>query len=164
MIVRKEAISGVILLSVSMICLYAGKAAAESSRHRFSGDTREFGIILGEPTGLTYKEWTGSSTAFDLGVAWSFRREGHIHIHADYLFHNFLFFEVEGDRMPYYIGFGARVRIEDDPRAGARFVIGAEYYHNEVPLGFFFELAPIFDLIPETEFDMNGGVGVRVVF
>jgi len=121
-------------------------------------------VILGEPTGLSYKEWTGSSTAIDLGIAWSFRHEGHLHIHADYLFHNFSFFEVDDGRMPYYIGIGGRVRIEDDPRAGVRFVIGAEYYSEQAPFGFFFELAPIFDLLPETEFDMNGGVGIRVVF
>ncbi|MEE9501339.1 MAG: hypothetical protein V3V48_04650, partial [Candidatus Aminicenantaceae bacterium] len=45
------------------------------------------GIILGEPTGVSFKNWVGRREAFDVAVAWSFEGEGAIHIHADYLFH-----------------------------------------------------------------------------
>ena len=66
--------------------------------------------------------------------------------------------------MPYYIGLGGRVKIEDKSRVGVRFVIGAEYYLEDAPFGFFFEIAPILDLAPETELDMNGAIGARVIF
>ena len=151
-----------ILVGLSSFC--PGRIQAESAGHRFTGDENEFGVIIGEPTGLSYKGWTGWNTAFDIGVAWSFRHEGNLHIHIDYLIHNFSFFEVDAERMPYYIGIGGRVKIEDDPRVGVRFVIGTEYYLKEPPFGFFFEIAPILDLVPETDLDMNGAVGVRVVF
>ncbi len=47
------------------------------------------GMILGEPTGLSAKMWTGKMTAFDAAAAWSFGDEGALHLHADMLFHNF---------------------------------------------------------------------------
>ncbi len=153
------------IMAVMVISLFCtGIARAESARHRFSGDENEFGVILGEPTGLTYKGWIGWNKAFDIGIAWSFRHEGHLHIHADYLIHNFSFFDVDAERMPYYIGIGGRVRIEDHSRVGVRFVIGTEYYLQQAPFGFFFEIAPVLDLAPETEMDMNGAIGVRVIF
>ncbi len=143
----------------------SGMSADTAARsHQFGSGDHEIGVVLGEPSGLSFKSWTDWNTAFDIGLAWSFKREGYLNIHADYLFHNFGFFEIDNDRMPLYFGFGGRVRLENDTRIGARFVIGAEYYHEEFPVGFFFELAPIFDIIPETEFDMNAGIGVRILF
>ncbi|MBN2185623.1 MAG: hypothetical protein JW746_09875 [Candidatus Krumholzibacteriota bacterium] len=153
-----------ILIFVVLSLVGPGRIQAESVRHRFSGDENELGVIIGEPTGLSYKGWTGRNTAFDVGVAWSFRREGNLHIHADYLIHNFSFFDVDDERMPYYIGIGGRVKIENHSRVGVRFVIGTEYYLEDAPFGFFFEIAPILDLAPETELDMNGAIGARVVF
>jgi len=100
-----------------------------------------------------------------MGLAWSFRKEGHLHIHADYLFHYFENSEVEGGVVPYYLGMGGRVRFEEeDSRVGIRFVAGMEYYKEDLPFGFFFEIAPIIDIVPETEFDVNGGIGVRYLF
>jgi hypothetical protein len=33
------------------------------------------GFMLGEPTGISFKKWTGSKTAIDGAVAWSFKRK-----------------------------------------------------------------------------------------
>jgi hypothetical protein len=45
------------------------------------------GIILGEPTGISAKYWTGSTTALDFGLGYSFEKNSRMHLHADYLFH-----------------------------------------------------------------------------
>lgn len=125
----------------------------------------EVGILLGEPTGLSAKLWTTGSTAFDLGVAWSFGDGGNFHIHADYLFHNFDFFDVDTGSLPIYVGIGGRVRLEeDDSRVGLRVALGLEYIMENNPFSFFFEVAPIVDFLPETEADVNGGIGVRYIF
>jgi len=47
------------------------------------------GVILGEPTGISWKAWTGSRSAIDGAVAWSFEKEAAVHLHADLLWHNF---------------------------------------------------------------------------
>jgi hypothetical protein len=129
-----------------------------------AGDV-EVGILLGEPTGLSAKLWTTGNTAFDLGIAWSFGDGGHFHLHGDYLIHNFDFFDVDTGSLPIYVGIGGRVRIEDeDSRVGLRVALGLEYILENSPFGFFFEVAPIVDFLPETEADVNGGIGVRYIF
>jgi hypothetical protein len=124
----------------------------------------EAGVILGEPTGLSAKYWTTDETAFDFGFAWSFSKDGHLHVHADYLFHNFDVIGVEEGQLPLYFGVGGRLRLEDDSRLGVRFAIGIEYVFEEHPFTAFFEVAPIVDFIPETEGSVNGGLGFRYVF
>jgi len=102
--------------------------------------------------------------AFDLGAAWSFQDDGNFHLHVDYLFHNFGYFDVEKGALPFYLGIGGRVRFEDDSRVGIRFVLGLEYFLEDWPFGLFVEVAPIIDLAPETEGDVNGGLGARFYF
>jgi hypothetical protein len=125
----------------------------------------EVGLVLGEPTGFSAKFWTTANTAFDIGLAWSFGDGGHFHIHADYLFHNFDFFEVDSGNLPLYFGIGGRARIQDeDSRIGLRVAVGIEYILESHPFSFFFEIAPVVDFAPETDADINGGIGVRYIF
>ena len=53
------------------------------------------GAIVGEPTGLSWKFWTGSVTAVDGAAAWSFADETALHLHADFIFHDFTRIYVE---------------------------------------------------------------------
>jgi len=125
----------------------------------------EVGIVLGEPTGFSGKVWTTLNSAFDVGVAWSFGKGGHIHLHGDYLIHAFDFFSVETGDMPLYFGVGGRVRLEEeDSRVGLRIVVGTEYVFSEAPVSIFLEIAPIMDIIPETASNLNAGFGIRYIF
>ena len=152
------------LMMVTLIMTGSPEARAENIRP-FSYD-REVGLLIGEPTGLSGKLWTGSTTAFDVGVAWSFRKDGHMHLHADYLYHNFSYLESDRGYVPVYLGIGGRVRFceHDKSEVGLRFVAGVEYYDDEFPFTVFLEIAPVLDLAPETEMDFNGGLGVRYLF
>lgn len=121
------------------------------------------GVILGEPTGLSLKSWNGDKAAFDLGLAWSFSGNNDaIHLHGDFLWHKWL--NVDSGSLAFYYGIGARVIFEDDPRAGLRVPFGLTYLTEDAPLEIFFEVAPIFDVVPSTNTDVNGGVGVRFYF
>lgn len=119
------------------------------------------GIILGEPTGLSAKKFVSSSTAFDAAAAWSFRHEAALHLHADYLFHNYSLIAVEQGRLPLYYGIGGRIKLADDPLVGVRIPVGLSYEFADAPVDIFLELVPLLDLVPETDFDFNGAIGVR---
>jgi hypothetical protein len=119
------------------------------------------GVILGEPTGLSCKLWTGRSTAIDGAAAWSFGEEDALHIHADYLFHNFSL--IKGN-IPIYFGIGGRAKFEKKSKVGVRIPLGIDFILSEAPLDIFFELVPLLDLVPATDFDVNGGIGVRYFF
>ena len=123
---------------------------------------KNFGIgtILGEPTGLSAKLYTGGSNAFDFAAAWSFKGSGHLLLQADYVWHSSLTRASSGELMLYY-GIGGRVIFRDDPLVGARIPIGLDYQFSTAPIDIFVEIVPILDLIPDTDFDIGGGIGVR---
>jgi len=118
------------------------------------------GIILGEPTGLSAKLWTGSSNAFDFGAAWSFEGSGHLLLQADYVWHSSLTKASSGQLALYY-GIGGRIVFANDPDVGVRIPIGLDYIFSSAPIDIFAEVVPIMDLIPDTEFVLNGGLGIR---
>jgi len=156
---------GMCVVLVSLIyAIVAPQLNAQEVQRVGPGDV-EVGIVLGEPTGFSGKVWTTLNSAFDLGVAWSFGKGGHIHLHGDYLIHSFDFFNVETGDMPLYFGIGGRVRLEEkDSRVGLRIVVGTEYIFREAPVSIFLEIAPIMDIIPETASNLNAGFGIRYIF
>jgi len=123
------------------------------------------GVILGEPTGISLKLWTSSSTAMVGGIAWSFSGKSSMHLHTDYVWHNFSLAEVEEGTLGFYYGVGARVLLSgDDSTLGVRIPLGINYIFSGAPLELFAEIVPIFDLIPDTKFNGNGGLGLRFFF
>ena len=123
------------------------------------------GLIVGEPTGISLKQWTGSRTAFAFGFAWSFADDAALHIHGDYLFHSVHFAGERHERSPFYYGLGIRLKAEeDDTWLGLRVPLGVAFFLNDAPLDFFVEVAPLMDLVPETEFRANAALGVRYYF
>ena len=122
------------------------------------------GIILGEPTGLSAKLWTGKTTAFDAGAAWSFVGGGFFQIHGDFLFHNFDLFKVETGKMALYYGFGGRMKFADQTIVSVRVPIGISYQFEKTAIELFLEVVPMLDLIPATEVGISGGAGFRYYF
>lgn len=146
------------LLTITLIVSFSTLAKAQNN-----GKDLGIGFIAGEPTGISLKSWTGGNNAFDLGLAWSLGRYDAVNIHGDYLWHNYdLFNEVDSGSLPFYYGIGARVIFDDnDAVLGARIPLGINYLFEDSPIGIFLEVAPVFNVAPETDFDVDGGVGVR---
>jgi len=122
------------------------------------------GVILGEPTGISLKLWTGGTTAFDAAAAWSFRNQDKLHLHLDYLVHNYKLIKVESGKLPVYYGIGGRVKFEDDTRVGVRIPVGLCYQFANHPIDIFLEVVPVLDVAPETHFDVNASIGARYFF
>jgi len=121
------------------------------------------GIIAGDPTGLSAKLYTGSNNAFDFAAAWSFKGSGHLLLQADYVWHSSLSRTSSGMFALYY-GIGGRIIFSNDPNVGVRIPIGIDYVFSTAPVDIFLEVVPVLDLIPSTDFDLNGGIGVRFWF
>jgi len=122
------------------------------------------GLIVGEPTGISFKYWTGSTTAFDAALAWSFIDEGAFHIHGDYIFHNFTLITIPEGKLPFYYGIGARIKTANDTKLGVRVPLGLAYLFNSAPIDIFLEIVPILDLTPKTDFAINAALGARYYF
>ncbi len=120
------------------------------------------GVILGSPLGLSTKWWTSRETAVAMALGAS---HSDIELTGDFLWHTEqLFPKPAQGNLPLFLGLGGRVRFEDDPEVGIRFVGGLEYLVANVPLGVFVELVPILDIAPDVEADFSGGIGVRYYF
>ena len=119
------------------------------------------GLIVGEPTGISLKNWISQKRALDAGIAWGFGRKGALHLHADYLIHEYELIKTIHGQLPIYYGVGGRILFSSDSRIGVRGVIGLDYMFEEVPLDIFLEIAPIFDLVPSTDLSFNAGLGIR---
>ena len=122
------------------------------------------GIIVGEPTGVSFKYWTGSNSAFDGAIAWSFINGGALHIHADYILHSFNLIRIESGKLPFYYGIGGRIKFLDDAGIGVRVPVGLTYIFDDTPIDIFLEIVPILDLTPKTDFKINAAIGGRYYF
>lgn len=133
------------------------------------------GVILGEPTGLSFKHWLDEDSAIDAGLGWSFDGPTSIHLHADWLWHDFSLFPVEHGALALYYGGGARFKAgrgRDGPgrrdghrdRFGIRVPVGLAYHLSDHPVEIFGEIVPILDLAPSTKLNLNAAVGARWYF
>lgn len=143
-----------------MLLAAALVAALPSISHAFG-----VGLVVGEPTGLSFKKWLAGGNAVDGALAWSFEGQGAFTVHMDYLYHMVAAGDLRIPGWKFYIGIGGSLKIEeDDSRLGVRVPLGANYLFKASPFDFFVEIAPILDLAPATEIRMNFGVGIRYFF
>ena len=141
-----------------LITIFSGLAFAQSNGFGL-------GMILGQPTGISAKYWTSGSTALDFGLGYSFQKHSRMQFHADYLFHAKNIFNTT-ENIALYYGPGARLRLVEnaDSRLSVRFDVGLVWIPRNAPVDVFIEIAPLLDIIPETNFSVNGGIGVRYFF
>lgn len=122
------------------------------------------GLMFGEPSGLSAKYWVSDTEAFDAGLGYAFFGDNsHFSLHVDYLNHRFDIIESR-ETLPIYYGFGVRLRTGDKDNFGVRGVAGIAYHLREVPIDIFFEIAPVFQLFPETKLKVDASLGGRYYF
>jgi len=130
------------------------------------------GLIIGSPTGFSGKYLITRQSAIEVNAGWSFLNNPGIHLTGDY---QHLFSGVVHDEygnpletvIP-YLGLGGRFRVRSPEGRDTEFHIGIrmgggiEYMLSRV--GIFLELYPVVNIIPETDFDFEGGLGGRYYF
>ena len=148
-----------LVVAIVVVCICTSVAAAAPG-------LIGWGIMVGEPSGLSAKLWLGNHVALDGGLGYAYLWHGRgVQLHGDLLLHTGSLLPSPVGFLPLYAGAGIHVRLANgvnNPReVGLRVPFGAEYVLPIIPLGFFFELAPILDFAPGTAFNSNAAVGVR---
>ncbi len=137
------------------------------------GFAREYqlGVVLGAPTGFSGKMELGKNRAVDAVVAYSLAHDLGLEIHSDYLIENAHSFNVNAPNpLELYYGIGGRFAVinkgthDGDIAIGPRAPIGVNYKIVNPNVEFFGELALAFDVIPDTNLDLEGGLGLRYRF
>lgn len=153
------------IVAVCLLALIAPAAA-------HAGDLG-LGVILGSPTGLAFKYQAARRSAFAAHAGWSIIDNPGVHVTADYQYLFPMVFETEEgttvDDLTLYVAAGGRFRFKkieatDDTEfhLGLRIGGGAEYRLDR--FGIFLEIVPVVDLVPETDFDLEGGLGFLFYF
>lgn len=146
-------------LIIAVLC-YVGLVTVSFSQERDFG----LGAILGEPTGISAKRWVSQREAIDAGVAWSLRHEGYLHVHADYLWHFGNLLRTRQEVLPYVGAGGIILGRKHSTGAGIRLAGGITWQPVDTRIDVFMEVAPVFYLLPATEWGVSGGIGSRFYF
>jgi len=135
------------------------------------------GFVLGDPTGISVKYWTGKENAVSGVLAFNlshrhYDHDGHYYyddssmdayLHINYLWHSFQVFPVERGRLPIYWGVGGRLVMGNDFALGARGCGGVEFLPN-APIDIYLELGLVLNVVPYTAMDGDIGIGLRYFF
>ncbi len=134
----------------------------------FADERKKFGIgvLAGIPSGITGKFMIDDVNAVDLGAGWRTSGDNELYLYGDYLMHVYDLIPVTKGKLPMYFGAGLRYidREDHDDKFGLRIPVGLEYLFEGVSLDAFFELVPVLNLSPDTDFDLEGGIGIRFFF
>lgn len=145
--------------TIAALFLVTGVAGGLQAQNR-----GEFGagLVVGDPTGVTAKYWMSrvDAVAFIIGLRDDFA------VSADYMVHSWTIFpRPASGKLGGYLGAGAGFRdLSDDNVFGIRALAGASYILQDYPVEIFAEVVPILRLAPDTEGDLDMGVGVRYYF
>ncbi len=125
------------------------------------------GFVLGDPSGITGKLFISSSDAIDAGIGAS--HDHGAYLYGDYLRHFSGVFPVPS--LLLYLGIGPGFYDHDNEgrnHSGSdenglecRFPIGLEYRFTTIPLAAFLELVPAMTVVPDIDFHLRGGLGIR---
>ncbi len=127
-----------------------------------------FGVIVGDPTGISTKIWTTSSNALQFAVAWRTQDQflgTRVDFSGDYLWHSFDAIH-SVHRFPIFYGVGGEIASGGgfESAFGVRGVVGIAWLSRQAPVDVFLQVVPVLVLSPSTELDLGAGIGVRFFF
>lgn len=148
----------VILPAIVLIFLAMGNHSS------YAQDRGAFGagVVLGSPVGPTVKYWFNRNTALAFGLGF----DDDFVIYSDVLWHGWKIFpQPPKGKLAGYLGLGLRFEDkEKDNEFGFRTVAGVSYRIPTAPIEVFLELVPVFQVSPDTDADMDAGIGLRYYF
>ncbi|OFZ18435.1 MAG: hypothetical protein A2Z20_04445 [Bdellovibrionales bacterium RBG_16_40_8] len=137
----------------------------------YAANNTGIGIVIGDPTGLSFKHNISARNSIDAALSWSDSIP--ILLHGDYLWNRTKLFTLDNTPIDSFFGIGARLRdhekkknAEDNDgwQLGARMPGGIRYLFNDPRVEVFTELALIMNLIPSITVDFDFGIGARFFF
>ena len=136
-------------------------SAADAQAQQRRGNVG-LGGQVGEPSGLTLKLYRNPGFAYDFLAAWDLDDFFYLNVHGLYEK------PLQDSPLRYYLGPGAVLGVRDRPRRDDEVVLGVSATGG---LNFFIEqfevflqLTPRLYVVPGTEWDLGGGVGLRYYF
>ncbi|MDF3130244.1 hypothetical protein P0Y35_13635 [Kiritimatiellaeota bacterium B1221] len=149
---------------ITLILLSLTRLSAQAPEKHFG-----IGILAGEPSGISAKINLTDTASIQGAAAWTFEdsEEERLQYQLDWIMH--MDATADGISMNEYrgyIGMGFLYKTEEDKAQdvyGVRVPFGVVMSYDEFPFELFFELVPVMNVSPNTDFDFNAGIGIRVL-
>jgi len=148
-------VSWALLAGLILLPWAAGLAADGRANSEFG-----LGLVIGEPSGLNAQFFWGPKSAVDVTAAWSWN--DWFMTTADFQVYDYIGDAPREWRWYYGLGGCLAVPEKDDGILGIRIPLGIKYHipHSQVDL--WAEVAPALQVIPDTEAEFHGGLGVTL--
>lgn len=156
--------------SVAVLAMTLATSLTPNLAHAETPGPFGFGIVLGDPTGLSMNYDLSRERSIDAGLAWSFGGDPGFEVHSDYLWHRDSVLRADKLIFDLHYGIGARLLSLSDrhgtdrTRFGPRLPIGLSSSFNQRAIEIFAEIALVMNVIPATTADFDFGIGARVYF
>lgn len=162
-----------LVVAVALMVASTLSSTAQGPKGRDFG----FGIVLGDPLGLTLKYWASNENAWQASIGASYF--GAPRIQVDYLWHlnvfksdvvkllagpgagigfgrqgSGLWYKERGDKYWYY-------RENDNFGFGVRVITGINIIPRNTPIEIFLELGPNIGIYPDFGVGLDAGIGIR---
>lgn len=138
------------------------------------------GVVVGDPTALSLAWRPGDTWYLQAALGWNLNSD-RFALNVDYLMTLTTLHSADAGSVsfPIYVGVGGRMRVDDDDwddwgdddwdndedsSLGLRVPVGLSILPTKIPMDFFVELAPVVELIPATDLDLDAGIGARFYF
>jgi len=123
------------------------------------------GVVLGEPTGLSFKIQKDKNFVFDSGLEFN-TKDNYLYLNFDFFKYDYTKItskEITG-KFPIFYGLGIKFEnTKKETEIGLRFVGGIEYIFADIPLNIFIKISPTLNLIPSTSIEIAPSLGVRYI-
>ncbi len=139
-----------------------------SSQER-QGGAFGLGLAIGAPTGLHGRLWLSQFSALQFSVGGDNGVQRSISTSLDYVVRLHSFQQPDGEyTIPVYVGAGARFETEIwgdlELSFGPRAVGGIAVFVKDMPLDFYFEIAPAIYLVENAGWSIDGQIGAHYYF
>jgi len=154
-----------ILLLVTVVSADVSIAGHSAAGGAYAGSRGlGLGIVLGVVNGLSVKNWTSGSTAFQFDATWDLNYGG-VGFGAAYLIHDFSIIRADDNKFPLYFGIkGWAALASHGLAAGIQVPLGIAWIPRDAPIDVFLQIEPGISVVPAVRFTGGGGLGIRFWF
>ncbi len=134
-----------------------------------TGGAFGLGVAIGAPTGVHGRLWLGQFSAVQFSAGGDNGKQRSISATLDYIFRLHSFQQADGEyTIPIYAGAGARFGTEIwgqlELSFGPRAVGGVAVFVKDMPLDFYFEVAPAIYVVEQAGWSIDGQIGAHYYF
>ncbi|NIA18572.1 MAG: hypothetical protein GWO85_00580 [Simkaniaceae bacterium] len=125
-------------------------------------------VVRPNMTGLLGQLMQNNYSAIDASISWGLGEKGYLCVHADKITYLNQGLHIKNEFFPLYYGFGGMVEFKKNAYTNTnlftRLPFGITFKLRKNPVRIFVEVVPMVSLVPNMQYNITTGVGLRYSF